>query len=486
MRLKELLRGIYQGKIREEHKDYFINSISQDSRTCEEGSLFIALKGISQNGVDYIPQAVRNGAVCVVHQGKESLFLSPEICVLRVDCLKEFLFLLTNRFYNDSASKVECIGITGTNGKTTTAYLIESILNCAQRKCGVIGTINCHFENHKKELSNTTPNLIETISLLDQMRQFGISYCAIEVSSHALDQGRLKGLPFKAGIFTNLSQDHLDYHQTMENYFLAKVKLFDTLSSKNFAIINTDDYYGRMLEKKTSAKIIRYGIKRKSDVSARRITMNISGCEFILQDRGYDYEIASSLVGEHNVYNILAAISVCRCLGVTFDKIQEGVRNLKFIPGRLERISTKKKFHIFVDYAHTDDALRSILTYLRDIARSRVLLVFGCGGNRDKGKRMLMGQVADRLADFTIITSDNPRDEDPDRIIEEVVSGFKQKNYLIMADRKEAIRQALLLAKDDDIVLVAGKGHESYQIIKDRKNYFNDRLAIEEISSCLE
>jgi UDP-N-acetylmuramoyl-L-alanyl-D-glutamate--2,6-diaminopimelate ligase len=485
MLLKDLLKNIYLEPVEEKYQTLNVSSIDCDSRKVKPGSLFIALKGTKADGIHYAQQAVEKGAVCIVKSQDQALdFSKTSACLLEVNDTRDFLKSAALRFYHDPSRDVQCIGITGTNGKTTTTYLIESILRSAQKACGVIGTINCRFGFNIINIQNTTPSLVDIFYYLSQMRAEGFGYCAMEVSSHALDQGRVDGINFKVGIFTNLTQDHLDYHKDMEEYFLAKGRLFAMLSEHSTAVLNMDDVYGKRLAKKTSAKILSYGIKKEANVFATQIKLGIEKTRFVLTLQQDECAIQTSLIGVHNIYNILAAAAACRALGIDLEYIREGIENMPSVPGRVEPVDCGQKFSVFVDYAHTDDALKNVLENIRVVKSSKIILVFGCGGDRDKTKRVKMGKVASALADFSIITNDNPRSEDPQDIVSQIVSGFEHDNYLIILNRKEAIERALAMAHEGDVVLVAGKGHENYQILKDEVIPFDDRQVVREILSC--
>ncbi len=482
MKLGDLLQEIYTGTISEKFALYDIQSVGCDSRKLGPGSLFVSLKGSKCNGSDYIDEAIVKGAVCIVIEASQSVdVFNKNVCFLKVEDAKQFLKVITKKFFNSPSKRIQCLGITGTNGKTTISYIVESILTAAGKKCGVIGTINCHYGEKSILLQNTTPNIVDISQYLSQMVENGFSHCALEVSSHALDQGRVDGLDFKVAIFSNLTQDHLDYHPSMEDYFYAKSKLFSSLSKESFAIVNVDDRWGRKLIERTQAKVSRYGIDSPSDVMASNISLEVLSSKFLLTVEQDQCEIETSLIGKHNIYNILAAAAACRVIGIDLEYIQRGIENVNHVPGRLEPIYCKKDFSIFVDYAHTDDALKNVLTSIRETCRGKVILVFGCGGDRDKGKRVKMGEVASALADFSIITNDNPRSENPDEIVKKIASGFQHDHYLIFLDRQEAIKKALSMAQKNDVVLIAGKGHEDYQILKQKTLHFDDRQVIREL-----
>ncbi|MDD4953963.1 MAG: UDP-N-acetylmuramoyl-L-alanyl-D-glutamate--2,6-diaminopimelate ligase, partial [Candidatus Omnitrophica bacterium] len=341
-------------------------------------------------------------------------------------------------------------------------------------------TINYRFKNKITLAKNTTPGPLELQSLLARMLKAGVDYCAMEASSHALDQKRTEGIDFSSAIFTNLTQDHLDYHKTLGSYFRAKAILFRDIRPGAFVVVNNDDKYGKMLKKLTAARVITYGIKNKSDIMARDIKFDTRHTEFTLVGPEGRMNFRSWLIGRYNVYNILAAIAWARQEGIPLAVIRGAVSEFTSVPGRLERIESPVAFSVFVDYAHTEDALKNIISTLRQIAQRKIITVFGCGGERDKGKRPKMGEVATELSDYAIITNDNPRSEDPRAIISDIKKGIRKKDFCVIYDRLEAIKKALSLAKQRDIILIAGKGHEDYQVLKNKRIYFDDRKAVRE------
>ena len=486
MKLNELLDGIYAGEIEPRFKQTKILSISCDSRKAMMGGLFVAFKGASYDGADFIDETIAKGVFVVATNGDiEHLKKKYDhVCFLKVDNLQEFLQGAVYKLFGNPSQEVKTIGVTGTNGKTTVAYLVEAIINEAGAECGVIGTINYRLSENVVPARQTTPSFIDNQHFLTGLAWQGVPYCVIEVSSHALMQNRVQGIDFKEAIFTNLTGDHLDYHETMENYFSAKARLFTGLTSKAVAIINTDDPYGRKLLKMTKAKISTYGIERQADVMAKDVQLGISGSRFTLVCAVGEIEIKTKFVGKYNIYNILAAVSVCLAEKLDLNVIKKGIERLGIVPGRLEGVDCGQDFPIFIDYAHTQDALENVLSAIRQASQTRIILVFGCGGDRDKSKRCLMGQVAGRLADFSIVTSDNPRSEDPQSIINQIVPGFDKDNYKIVANREDAIKQALEIAKSGDTVLIAGKGHEMYQVLADGPINFNEREIIEKFMKC--
>ncbi len=486
MELQELLKDIYLQPLEERYKSVAVSSVDTDSRKVKQGSLFVALQGQRFNGADFIPEVVKKGASVIVTSEDNSLWEQNVngCCYLRIPDPYKFLRDAVKKFYGNPSANVQAIGITGTNGKTTTTYLIESILREADKSCGVIGTVNYRLGSKAIPSLNTTPSFIDNQQLLSDMAKENINYCIMEVSSHALDQGRVDLIDFKTAVFSNLTCDHLDYHQTMENYFLAKSLLFKNLSSASTAVINLDDPYGRKLVSMTEAKTMTYAIKANANVMAKDIQLSLANSQFKLVFPEGEMLIHSKLVGAYNVYNILAATAVCLSNDISIEKIKLGIEHLRDVPGRLEPVDFGQDFSIFIDYAHSPDALENVLTTIRQTSDAKIILVFGCGGNRDKTKRPQMGKIGGQLANFCIVTSDNPRNEEPQNIIDEIVMGFEQSNYKVIVDRQEAIEQALKMAQKGDIVLIAGKGHETYQIFNDRTIKFDERQIIRQVLRC--
>ncbi|MCM8795882.1 MAG: UDP-N-acetylmuramoyl-L-alanyl-D-glutamate--2,6-diaminopimelate ligase [Candidatus Omnitrophica bacterium] len=477
MRLKELIKKL---KISLED-DFEVAGITCNSKEVRPNFVFVAVKGTKEDGHKFIKEAINNGARAVIVQSKDYRLKSRKrVPMIVVQNTRKVIAELASEFYGNPSRKLKVIGITGTNGKTTVSYLIEGILKEAGFNPAVIGTINYRFGDLVMAAKNTTPGPLELQSLLAKMLKKGVDYLVMEVSSHALDQERTRGIDFYAGIFTNLTHDHLDYHKTQDDYFQAKTKLFKGLKKKAMAIINHDDIYGRRIEALTSAQLITYGIENASDIMAYNINLNMTHTEFCLKAKEKELILITKLIGRYNVYNILAAIAFTLNEGISLEKIKIALEKFSFVPGRLERIDTKKGYFVFVDYAHTEDALKNVLITLRELARGRVIVVFGCGGERDKTKRPKMGKVVSELADYAIITSDNPRSEDPRQIISQIQKGMRNNNYSIVIDRRQAIKRSLALAKTGDIVLIAGKGHENYQVLKDTRLPFDDRKVVRE------
>ena len=486
MKLIELLDGIYAGDIEPRFHKTEILSVSCNSRKVMMGGLFVALKGRSHDGADFIEAAIKKGAFAIATSGDVACLRKrhEHVCFLRVDDLQEFLEGAVYKLLGNPSHDVKTIGITGTNGKTTVAYLVEAILNEAGAECGVIGTINYRLAQNIIPAGQTTPSFIDNQHFLTGLAWQSVPYCVIEVSSHALTQGRVHGIDFKGAIFTNLTSDHLDYHETRDNYFSAKSRLFTDLSPQATAVINIDDSYGRRLLTMTKAKTVTFGIERQAEVMAKDIRFEQSGSRFTLTCADGRIEVQTKLIGTYNIYNILAASSVCIAENVGLDVIKKGIERLCVVPGRLERVDCGQDFCVFIDYAHTQDALENVLTAIRQVSQTKIILVFGCGGDRDHTKRPLMGQVASRLADFSIVTSDNPRSEDPQSIIDQILPGFDGDHYRVVVNREDAIKQALNMAKTGDTVLVAGKGHETYQVLADGPVNFNEREIIEKSLKC--
>jgi UDP-N-acetylmuramoyl-L-alanyl-D-glutamate--2,6-diaminopimelate ligase len=459
--------------------------ISYDSRTIQNGYAFFALPGHNTDGSKYISEAIKKGAsVIVSHSNVETC----QIPLIIAEDIFRFMSIFSAKFYNYPDRELNIIGVTGTNGKTTVTYMIDSIFAHAGIDCGVMGTINYRYKDKVIEAPNTTPQASDIYKIMREMLNFGVKHIVMEVSSHALSLGRVYGIDFDITVFTNLSQDHLDFHKTMDNYFEAKSVLFRLLGTgtkKNmkFAIINIDDKYGKKFadmglntEKKFYS--ISDGNKIKADFKAQNIDISSSGSKFDLIYAAKTAKINIKHFGLHNVYNALAALAATICSGIEFRKVIEGLNNTRQVPGRLERVDTGHLvFEVFVDYAHTENALKNVLQAIKKIKHKRIITVFGCGGDRDRTKRYLMGKVAVEMSDFVFVTSDNPRTENPNLIVLDIESGIKKvyrTNYKVVVEREEAIKEAVMMADKGDIVLLAGKGHETYQIIGLDKIHFSD------------
>jgi UDP-N-acetylmuramoyl-L-alanyl-D-glutamate--2,6-diaminopimelate ligase len=498
MLLRHLLKDM---PIHEFHGDLEmdIGGIAYDSRAVRPGDLFVAIKGRELNGHDYINMAIEKGAKAVVAEGAAEV--GADIAIIRVSDPREVLSRLAVRFYDTPFEGMNLIGVTGTNGKTSTSYLLESILFAAGARPGVIGTVNYRFQGHTCRAPVTTPESLDLMRMLRRMADSGVTDVVMEVSSHAIHQGRTAACPFRVAIFTNLSRDHLDYHVSMGAYFEAKRRLFRELGKNRTdnlarAVINWDDPRGPELTEATEAEVITYGLGKGCDVRAVGLEGNGDGLRARLVTRWGEQDIRSSLIGAVNIYNILAASAAALSMDMDLHVVASGIKALKGIPGRLERVRNSRSLVLVVDYAHTPDALSNALDSLRPIAPGRVITVFGCGGDRDKGKRREMGQVAAEKSDVVFITSDNPRSEDPaaiaaqilegvresgmKRLAEDSLNGSRGTGYVLDLDRRSAIQRAVGMAREDDLILIAGKGHEDYQIVGKEKRPFDDRVVAAE------
>ncbi len=468
--------------------DRSVESIAYDSRRVGKNGLFVALTGEKSDGHQFIDQAIEKGASVIVTEREEK---KPRATCLVVDNTRDALADLAAAFYERPARKLKLAGVTGTNGKTTTTFLIKHICEKAGLRCGLIGTVRYEIGERVLPAVRTTPESLDLQELLAQISNAGCKAVAMEVSSHALAQERTRGLEWDVAVFTNLTQDHLDFHGTMENYFEAKAKLFTELAeqkakTKPVAVINIDDRYGEKLVTRLEKRIplITYGMSARADFRASSYRMEFGGTSYQLDARGKVYLVRVPLIGRFNVANSVAALAAANALGISLREAILSLGKSPQVPGRLEAVPAKRQFQIFVDYAHSDDALLNVLKTLRDLGPRRLIVVFGCGGDRDRQKRPLMGRVADQNADFSIITSDNPRKENPDAIIAEVEKGFQSDRYEKIPDRAEAIARAIAVAQPHDIVLIAGKGHEAYQEFADHTVPFDDvqvaRRAVED------
>jgi len=457
-----------------------IKGISSHSLKTKAGDLFVAIDGYRTSGKVYIEKAIGKGAKAVA-TSDESLAKKiadkfKNIIAIWVENPRHFLAITANRFFDFPAKKLKLIGITGTDGKTTTSYMIKSIIGASGEKTGLSGTIKYFDGSSWYSAPNTTPESLDFIKFLAKLVKKNIHYCVSEISSHALALDRVTGLDFKVAVFTNLAQDHLDFHKTMKAYGEAKLKLFKNLSSSASAVINSDDKFTKKIINVTKAKTISYSLSNNANITAKIESVKADGMEVIVTlPSSKPILFKLPMLGRHNVYNMLAAIGTAIALRIPQRFLKIGIENLKPISGRLERMKTKKGFDIFIDYAHTKNALKVSLETLRGICKRRLLVVFGCGGDRDQSKRPKMGRIATELGDYAIVTSDNSRNEDPKLIINEIEKGINKKNYEVIIKREKAIKRALYLAKPNDIVLIAGKGHEDYQIVGNKKVYFSDK-----------
>lgn len=458
--------------------DLEITGIRQDSRLVKPGDLFLCVRGVKADGHQFLNQAVSNGAVAaLVEYIPED---HPDIPLILVEEVAANLRGIAGAFYDYPDRKLNLIGVVGTNGKTTSTYLMKNILETAGYKVGLIGTIANYIGDRAMEAHNTTPGALELQELFAEMVKAGVEYVVMEVSSHSIHQGRVAGLAFKAGIFTNITQDHLDYHKTFAEYLNVKTKFFSELPITSTAIINADDSRAAYILSKISARAMTYGIYQKADVTAQTIKLNHSGVSFRVLTPADEMDLELNLTGYFNVYNSLAVFTAALSLGINIELIKTGLEKITGVPGRFQLVSSPDVgFGVIVDYAHTPDGLENILKTGRGLNPQRLIVVFGCGGDRDRTKRPLMGALAAELADYSIITSDNPRTEEPEEIVREIETGFKttkaEASYELEIDRAKAIKKAINLAQTGDLILIAGKGHETYQIFKDRAIHFDDR-----------
>ena len=479
MKLKRLIEAL-PGATPDGALDREITGIAYDSRRVTPGMLFVAIPGQHTDGHEFISNAVDRGAAAIICERNGTSY--PRATKIKVPDVREALARSASAFYGNPSAGLKVIGVTGTNGKTTVSFMVKSMLEGAGIKTGLLGTVQYEIGDRVIPAQRTTPESLEVQQMMSQMAKAGCQACVMEVSSHALEQKRVLGVEFDIAIFTNLTRDHLDYHGTMERYFSAKEKLFAGLArgrKKSAAVINIDDSFGARLSGKHKVDFeYTYGF-RPARLHATQLQMSKDGSRFMVETPERKFPVRLPLIGRHNVYNALAAIGAGMALDVHLLKIQAALNAMKPVPGRLESIAAGQSFGVYVDYAHTDDALKNVLQTLREVTQGRVLVAFGCGGNRDSGKRAKMGRIAAEMADYTCITSDNPRKESPEKIATQIEEGFravKQQDYTVELDRKRAIQHIISMAATGDSVLIAGKGHEAYQEFEDTVVPFDDRL----------
>lgn len=459
-----------------------IESIASDSRKVQPGGVFIAVVGSKQDGRRFISEAIERGATAIMAEGPsdpiDPAFRKGDrpLAYIQVADARQALAHLSSYFYGNPTDGLRLIGVTGTNGKTTTAFLIQALLKTAGFKTGLIGTVRFDLGNAVRPATHTTPGALELQALFSEMRGGGATHVVMEISSHALDQGRVEGCWFDAAIFTNLTQDHLDYHGTLEAYFAAKRKLFDQTGR---TLVNLDDPWGRRIREEIPGRCWGYGIAERGEFYPTSIEIGPEGIKMAVESPLGEMKIHSPLVGRYNAYNLLAAIGAGAALGLSKESIVSGVAAMSGVPGRFEKIDVGQPFLVIVDYAHTEDALDRLLQAVSDLQPRRIITLFGCGGDRDRGKRPKMGAVSARHSDVTVLTSDNPRSEPPVTIIQEIEAGLRSADpsapYEIFPNRREAIEHAIDLAEAGDAVVIAGKGHEDYQIIGSERLPFDDR-----------
>lgn len=482
MNLKKILTGVDFKVIKGDISKEISNIIQVDSEV-HEGSLYICVKGSRFDGHKFAKEAVKRGAkaiLCVDDVDVES----DEVTIIKVLDIRKAMAIAASNFEENPSSKLKLIGITGTNGKTTSAFIIKDILEKAGYKVGLIGTIANYIGDKVITSQRTTPGPIELHKLFKKMVDEDVKYCVMEVSSHSLDQDRVYGLNFQCGIYTNLTRDHLDYHKTFEEYYKAKFKLF---KMSKYAIVNIDDSYGERIVKdikelNKNKKIITYGITNDCDIKACHIIGTEKGSSFNVKIKDKNYNTFIDIAGDYNVYNGLGAIGACLELGINSKYIFDGLKDV-VVPGRCEAVGCEFNlpFEIIIDYAHTPDGLDKILKTARGFTKNKLISVFGCGGDRDKIKRPIMGQIGSSLSDIAIITSDNPRTEEPSQIIKEITEGIKSDNFIVIENRYEAIKKAIEIAKAGDVIVIAGKGHETYQVLRDKTIDFDERKVVKEI-----
>jgi UDP-N-acetylmuramoyl-L-alanyl-D-glutamate--2,6-diaminopimelate ligase len=482
MKLQELLKPLrfHTNTIKENPE---VISLEMDSRKVKKGTVFICIKGYTVDGHDFAQQAEEQGAVAIIAERP----LSVSIPVLLVRDTKRAMAKLACHFYHNPTEQLHLIGVTGTNGKTTVTHLIENIMQEAAKKTGLIGTMYTKVGNVEQQTNNTTPESLPLQQLFKQMVDEQVETVMMEVSSHALHMGRVRGCDFNVAVFTNLTQDHLDYHQSMEAYLYAKGLLFaqmgNTFSDK-VAVLNADDPASVELSRLTTVDVVTYGIKEEADISAENIKITPSGTTFDLTAFGNRLSISMNLIGMFSVYNALAATAAAFVSDISLPVIKKSLEQIQGVAGRFETVDAGQDFTVIVDYAHTSDSLENVLKTVREFAEKDIVAIVGCGGDRDKTKRPIMAEIAVENADRAIFTSDNPRSEDPEQIIKDMVAGVKEGKFDTIVDRKQAIKQAIKEANKGDIIVIAGKGHETYQDIGGIKHHFDDReiarLAINE------
>jgi len=484
MTLGEVLAGVRLKKpLAAELARLPVQDLEYDSRRVKPGALFFAFAGARIDGRKFALQAVKSGAAAVASELPPPENFNGNW--IEVEHGRQALALAGRNFFNRPDERVALTGITGTNGKTTTSYLLDAILRAAGNTTALVGTIEYHLGDRVLPAANTTPESIDLYRLLTQLEEMDGRFATMEVSSHALALGRVHGMHFHTAVFTNLTRDHLDFHQTMDDYFAAKQLLFTGAGAPppRFAAINRDDEYGARMRTNHETHVYWYGLGKDANVRARRISSGLGGLRFEIHAEKERFTVESPLIGRINVYNILAAASAAMSYQLPVQTIVRGIAACQAVPGRFERVDEGQPFVVVVDYAHTDDALRNVISMARSLEPKRVVTLFGCGGDRDRTKRPIMGQVAAELSDFVVLTSDNPRSEDPLDIMNDVLVGLRRKDtpYLVEPDRATAIRRTIEEARPGDIIILAGKGHETYQVLKDRTIAFDDREVAREV-----
>lgn len=471
MELKKLLKGVTY-EILQGNPAMEVKKIEYDSRKIIEGDVFVCITGFQRDGHKFAAQAVESGAIALICEYMPEE-INENVTVIQVENTREVLPLLAVNFFDAPSSKMHVVGVTGTNGKTTTTYLIKSVLDHFGKKVGVVGTIENRIGDKVIHTERTTPESKELQELLHTMVNEEVTHVVMEVSSHSLDLHRVDGIQYEIGIFTNLTQDHLDYHKTMEKYKEAKSKLFERTKK---SVINLDDPAGAFMKEKARGQVLTFAVEAQADLRAKDIVISAQGTDFSLTWNRKEYDVHLSTPGRFSVYNALGAIGACLLLEIPMEDIVSGLEENRGVAGRFQTVRSKKGYQAVVDYAHTPDGLDNILKTAGEFAKGRIITIFGCGGDRDKTKRPIMGEIAGNGSDYCIITSDNPRTEEPLTILNEVEIGMKKTQcpYVKIADRREAIIEGAKMAKAGDVIIIAGKGHENYQIFKDGTIHFDD------------
>ena len=478
--LKELVTGL-PVTLSQSLAKLRVNAVHYDSRKIKKGGLFVAVRGFRVDGHNYLKAVMDAGAACAIVEKEDTGIGLPQIAVQDT---RKALAVAAANFYRPEIDRLRLLGVTGTNGKTSVSFLLRSILQAAGSDSGVIGTIAYYYAGKEIPAWNTTPEAPDICRILFELTVQRQQACVLEVSSHALSLSRVHGLQFDGAVFTNLSRDHLDFHKTEEEYFAAKARLFSLLKKNGAAALNIDDPYGARLAKTVDRQVITFGYSAQAALRPLRQHVSMRGIELVLQYGRQELNIQSALIGEYNIQNIMAAAALALASKIEPHAVEAGIKNVKRIPGRLETYPLGNDVLAVIDYAHTPDALQKALQSLRKISTGRLVVLFGAGGDRDRGKRPLMGKIAEQLADRIIVTSDNPRSEDPEKIIAAILSGMSRAHeHEVVTDRKEAIRLAIRSARAGDVILIAGKGHETYQDVKGVKSDFNEAQIIKQAAA---